>query len=50
VFASVASAYAIFLFIAAGLGFQLLSCLLYAPAALLFGVALYRLLTGVIIV
>lgn len=39
VFAAVASAYAIFLFVAAGLEFLLLSCLLYAPAAVLFAVA-----------
>ncbi|MBA4608490.1 amino acid permease [Aeromicrobium sp. Marseille-Q0843] len=39
VFAAVASAYAIFLFIAAGLEFLLLSCLVYAPAAVLFVVA-----------
>jgi len=36
IFAGVATAYAIFLFIAAGLQFLLLSCLIYAPAALLF--------------
>ncbi|SKB04011.1 basic amino acid/polyamine antiporter [Aeromicrobium choanae] len=39
VFAAVASAYAIFLFFAAGLEFLLLSCLLYAPAAVLFVIA-----------
>lgn len=39
VFAAVASAYSIFLFFAAGLEFLLLSCLLYAPAAVLFVIA-----------
>lgn len=36
IFAGVATAYAIFLFVAAGLEFLLLSSLLYAPAAVLF--------------
>lgn len=39
VFAGLASAYAVFLFFAAGLEFLLLSCLLYAPAAVLFVIA-----------
>ena len=39
IFASLATAYAIFLFIAAGLEFLLLSCLIYAPAVILFVIA-----------
>lgn len=39
VFATLASAYAIFLFVAAGLEFLLLSCLIYAPAVVLFVIA-----------
>jgi len=39
VFAVLATAYAIFLFVAAGLEFLLLSCLVYGPAVVLFVVA-----------
>lgn len=42
VFAGVATAYAIFLFVAAGLEFLLLSCLLYAPAVLLYVIARFE--------
>lgn len=42
IFAGVATAYAIFLFVAAGLEFLLLSCLLYAPAVWLYVIARFE--------